>query len=233
MKKLLFLIGLAFTVLIAFNCASTSKSKHDDRPWLWKSEPIQFSDTDSLIITAKPHVIDFNVLNLRLNIWNKSDESIEIEDIIIKDRNELMLHPLSPAGLAYALLGSPPANFPILPSYSSSKKKFIVTGHIREFPEGYYTGDFEIEEHESALDSYLQGYALGRAIGQARYKKNFEAIVVIANDAGFKTDIVPAHTQITGILYYKKVLDYYPPYALEIYLKNSRQHFSYKFKIRP
>lgn len=174
------------------------------------------------------------LLTFHINIWNTSDSSIEIQDIILKDQNQLMLFPLSPEEVAYLYLGEPPADLPILPP-SSPEKKFIVTGNIRKIWDDYYKADFEIEERkagESFLESYLRGLALGQAIKKAKHTKNFKVVIRSVISCSFKTDKIPPHTQIEGTIFYHRGIFYYP-LDLEIYLKNSEGSFSCKYKIYP
>ena len=223
MKK----IWIWLIAVFILNCASTAKYE------LWKAETISPELTNNVQIYIEPiwdNSGENQLLLVGIKIWNKTDDTTQIEDLTLKDREEFLLFPLSPEEVAYTYLGNPPADFPILPT-SPTHKKFIVTGDVSKFGYNRYQANLQIEERDAG-GSILDGYLKAQALGRANYVNNFQNTIRSVIQHSFRTDIIPPHTQIVGYIHYSNN-PLRCPLNLEIRLKTSTETFSRNYKIYP
>jgi len=215
--------------ILILDCASTAKYQ------LWKAETTspEFTNNNNIEVYVQPiwdNSGENQLLLVGIKIWNKTDDTTQIEDLTLKDREEFLLFPLSPEEVAYTYLGNPPADFPILPN-RPTHKRFIVTGDVSEFGYNRYQANLQIEERDAG-GSILDGYLRAQALGRATYVNNFQNTVRSVIQNSFRTDIVPPHTQIVGYVHYSNN-PLRCPLNLEIRLKTSTETFYRNYKIYP
>jgi len=221
--KRVFMFVIIFGIV---SCASSYKFSY------WKTVSVTSENPEDVIVQTTSTYDTERVLKLCIGIYNQSDENMEIKDIALIDRNNTILFPLTPEGVAYAYLGDPPLDLPPPPPRRSSKK-FIVTGYIDEFPKDHYTGRFEIEEKETG-GSILRGYLAAAAYDRAIYIQNFNKTVRYVERVSFRTDKILAHGENKGLLYFHEI-PFRCPLFLEVVLKklDSGEIISYQYKIHP
>jgi hypothetical protein len=227
MKRVYLFLSICLLVCLFFNlvCAPSYKQ------FWWRTESVEDSPSGDFVVTATSLYDSEHVLRLGVSVRNFSGEDVEIEDIILTDRYNIVLYPLSPEGVAYAYLGDPPPDFPPPPPRPSSKR-FIVTGYVREFPKDHYSGQFEIEEQTTSHGSLLDGYLAGMAYRSAQYKVDFQKIVYNISRISFNTDKVYAGTENKGTLYFREGI-LHCPLTLEVRIRKSETTFRYNYKIYP
>jgi len=229
MKKLYALLRVCVGIFIvtSLTCAPTY------RQFLCKNEIVEIPPSSDFVISTISLYDTENVLKIDISIKSFSKEDAEIEDIILTDKNSSILYPLSPEGVGYAYLGDPPSDFTYPLPQQTSPKKFIVTGHIREFPRDYYTGEFEVKEQPTYSNgSIMTGYLMAEARHAAQYKAEFQKIVYNVSRVSFNTDKVYSGMENKGRLYFKEFI-FYCPLSLEIRIKKSDSTLRYRYKIYP